>query len=286
MNDTNKNRISLEEESAEFFSKGKIDWKKSEAQVWEELSARTKKSEVKGKSVVISAFFKYAAAVILLLAVAGTVPFIYTKSVESPPGEHITAMLPDGSAVEMNAGSYIKYYPLKWSFERKIFFEGEAFFQVQKGKKFDVLSGNGKTEVLGTSFNVYSRDKKYKVTCFTGKVKVESVSNESVILLAGSHAEIEKGKLVVEKNINTDNIIGWKNNQFFFAGNPLHEVIDEIERQYAVTIKIQNELDNRNFAGNFPKKYSVEEVLDFVCKTMQVKFVKQSENVFLIVENS
>lgn len=288
MNDKNLHINNLEEKSAEFFSKGKINWEKSEAQVWEELLLLTQKNEVRGKSVVFTTFFKYAAAVILLLAIIGTIPFIYTKSVESLPGEHITAALPDGSTIELNSGSHIKYFPLKWRFERKVIFEGEAFFQVQKGKKFDVISKNGKTEVLGTSFNIYSRDEKYKVTCLSGKVKVEveSDSNESVILLPGTKAEIEKGKLVVEKNINTDNIISWKNNQFFFAGTPLHEVIDEIERQYAVTIKIQNQLYNRNFAGNFPKKYSVEEVLDFVCKTMQVKFVKQSDNVFLVVENS
>ena len=286
MNDKNIHSNNLEEKSTEFFSKGKISWEKSEAQVWEELSQLTQKTEVKGKLVSLYTFFKYAAAVILLLMIVSTIPFFYTKSVESLPGEHITAKLPDGSTIELNAGSHIKYYPLKWSFERKVIFEGEAFFLVQKGKKFDVQSKNGTTEVLGTSFNIYSRDKKYRVTCLTGKVKVESVTNQAVVLLPGSQAKIEKGKLIVEKNINTDDVVGWKNNRFFFAGTPLHEVIDEIERQYGVTIKVQNELNNRNFAGNFPKKYSVEEVLDFVCKTMQVKFVKQSENVFLVVENS
>jgi transmembrane sensor len=286
MNDKNLHIDNLEEKSSEFFSKGKINWEKSETQVWEELSMRTQKTEIKGKSTVLPRLLKYTAAVILLLVILGTVPFIYTKSVESLPGEHITATLPDGSTIELNAGSYIKYYPLKWDFERKVIFEGEAFFQVQKGEKFQVQSKKGTTEVLGTSFNIYSRDEKYRVTCLTGRVKVESGTNQSVILLPGSQVEIKKGKLVVEKSINTDNIIGWKNNQFFFAGTPLHEVIDEIERQYGVTIKIQNELYNRNFAGNFPKKYNVTEVLDFVCKTMQVKFVKQSENVFLIVENS
>ena len=80
--------------------------------------------------------------------------------------------------------------------------------------------------------------------------------------------------------------ISWINNQFFFEGRPLKEVIDEIERQYAVTIQLDPSLDNRNFGSNFSKKYSVEMVLDFVCKTMNLKFVKQSENVYLVVEKS
>jgi len=286
MNDKNSHINELREKSTEFFSKGKIDWDKSEEQVWEELSARTKRTEPKGKSIILPRFYRYAAAVILLLAIAGTVPFIYSKSVKSVPGEHVHVALPDGSTVELNAGSHIKYYPLKWFFQRKIIFEGEAFFQVQKGKKFDVQSKIGTTEVLGTSFNIYARNKKYRVTCISGKVKVETITKQSVILLPGSQAKVQKGKLVVEKKVNTDNVMSWNNNRFFFSGTPLHEVIDEIERQYGVTIKIQDELYNRNFAGNFPKKHTVEEVLDFVCKTMQVKFVKQSENVFLVVENS
>ena len=286
MSESNSHINELKEKSGEFFSKGKIDWDKPEEQVWEELSVLTQKTKPKGKSVALPRFYRYAAAVILLLLIVGTVPFIYTKSVESIPGEHVHATLPDGSTIELNAGSHIKYHPLKWFVQRKVIFEGEALFQVQKGRKFHVQSENGSTEVLGTSFNIYARKDKYRVTCITGKVKVETITKHAVVLLPGSQANLEKGKLVVEKNVNTDDIISWQNNRFFFAGTPLHEVIDEIERQYGVTIRIQIQLYNRNFAGNFPKKYTVEEVLDFVCKTMQVKFVKQSENVFLVVENS
>jgi len=90
----------------------------------------------------------------------------------------------------------------------------------------------------------------------------------------------------VKKMFEPENAIGWKNNQFFFANRPLIEVIDEIERQYAVTIKLAPELNNRNFGSNFSKKHSVEEVLDYVCKPMNLKFVKQSENVYLVVEKS
>ena len=57
-------------------------------------------------------------------------------------------------------------------FSRKVSLEGEAFFEVNPGKKFEVVSKFGKTIVLGTSFNIYSRNSSYQVTCMTGKVKV------------------------------------------------------------------------------------------------------------------
>lgn len=287
MNDKNLHISNLKEKETSLFLGGKINWKKSEAEVWNELSRKIEDGPTVKKISFIPTVIKYAAAAIVFLLVGlSAATFFYSKTIESLPGKHMVAELPDGSVVDLNAGSTVKYYPLKWKFERKIEFEGEAFFDVQKGKQFEVESLNGITRVLGTSFNIYARNDQYRVTCFTGKVKVVSNSNESVLLYPNSYVEIKKGKLVVKTKIKTENVVGWINNQFFFAGCPLKEVIDEIERQYAVTIRLQPELNNRNFSSNFSKKYNVEEVLDFICKSMQIKFVKQSESVFLIVEKN
>ncbi len=286
MSDSNLHIDKLEEKSAEFFSQGKIVWSKPQEQVLPHSAQLAQLPEQKTRLFVFTPFLKYTIAVFVLLVLTGTAPFIFQKTVTSFPGEHVTVELPDGSEITLNADSYLKYYPLKWKFQRKIKFEGEAFFQVQQGKEFWVESENGTTEVLGASFNIYTRDKNYRVTCLTGKVKVNAGEKTPVILTPDSQGDLINGKTTVSKNLNANDIISWKNNRFFFSGNPLHEVIDEIERQYNVTIKIQNELYNRKFAGSFPKKFTVEEVLDFVCKTMRVKFVKQSENIYLIVQNS
>lgn len=287
MNDKNLHSNHLEEKNTAFFSGGKIHWEKTDAEVWAELSEKIQNQPSRKKIQLFPKMVKYAAAAAIILAVTlGAVTFSYQKTVVSLPGEHLTARLPDKSVVLLNADSKIKYYPLKWRLERKVFLEGEAYFEVETGKKFSVVSKKGITEVLGTSFNIYARNEKYRVACLTGRVQVTSNKQNQVVLEPGSKAALENGRFVVQKNHNVENIISWKNNRFFFAGTPLKEVIDEIERQYGVTIQIEEKLDNRNFAGNFPKKYNVEEVLDFVCTAMQIKFVKQSENVFLVVENS
>ena len=287
MNDKNRHNEELTEDEQVLFRDGKIAWEKTPDDVWAELE---KKISQKPKDHVVSMqhrIIQWSAAAILVLLVGllGVVSN-YSVEVESVPGEHKLAMLPDGSSVELNAGSNLTYYPLKWRYERKLRLEGEAYFNVKKGKKFYVISELGTTEVLGTSFTVYSRDDQYRVTCLTGKVKVESGKDKEVILLPNNHAELEEGKLVVKEMFKPENALGWKNNQFFFEGRPLKEVIDEIERQYAVTIQLDPNLNNRNFGSNFSKKHSVEEVLEFVCRPMNLKFVKQSENVYLVVEKS
>lgn len=276
----------LKEESAEFFSKGKVAWKKSENEVWEDISVKMKPAP-KGRKVTLAKAFKYAAAAVVFLAVSfGATTFLFQKTVSTMPGEQASVLLPDGSEIELNAASTIKYFPLKWKFERTVKFSGEALFKIEKGDNFEVVSEHGTTRVLGTSFNIFSREEKYQVTCLTGKVKVSSFNKESVILLPNSQVELENGKLVLQNNIQPENAVDWINNQFFFPGTPLKEVIDEIERRYGVTINIATELEKRNFAGNFQKMYNVEQVLNFVCKTMGIQFQKQSENVFLIVEKS
>ena len=287
MNDKRLHSNKLEEKSSEFFSKGKIEWDKPEADVWAELeSSITKKPAGKSISFFPKMVKWSAAAVVAVLLGFSALTFLYSKTIVSQPGELVVAELPDGSTVEMNAGSTLKYYPLKWMYKRKLQFAGEGFFNVQKGKRFEAESENGSTRVLGTSFNIYSRNNQYRVTCLTGKVEVVSKTNESVFLNPNNHVEIEDGKFVMKKENKAENYVSWKNNQFFFAGRPLKEVFEEVERQYGVTIQLPPKLYNRNFASNFSKKYNVEEVLDFVCKSMQIKYIKQSENVFLIVGES
>jgi ferric-dicitrate binding protein FerR (iron transport regulator) len=90
----------------------------------------------------------------------------------------------------------------------------------------------------------------------------------------------------MKTNYKTEKATDWRSNRFDFAGRSLNEVFNEIERQFAVKIQVQNELKNRNFSSNFSKPDNVEEVLDYVCKSMQLKYVKKSDGVFLVEKNN
>ncbi|WP_321996920.1 FecR domain-containing protein [Draconibacterium orientale] len=286
MNDKNIHSDPLNDFEKDFFGRGKINWEKSEADVWNELQVKMDKNPAKEVHLRNSWVQWAAAAVVLLILGFGAVISSWQKTIECRPGEHLVAALPDGSSVDLNAASKLVYNPLKWKWERKLKFEGEGFFNVEKGSTFIVESNNGTTQVLGTSFNIYAREENYRVTCLTGKVQVTSPGNEKVILLPQNHVELEAGKLVVTKLFESEKAISWKQNYFYFAGRPLKEVIDEIERQYAVTIKLDPELNNRNFGSNFSKQHSVEDVLDFVCKPMNLKFEKQANNVYIVTAES
>ena len=272
----------IDAETQELFSRARVDWSTSKEAIFSE-KFEALLSEPKTKVVSFpSAIIRWSvAASILVLVGLTTIAFFYSKTIDSPAGSHLTAQLPDGSTVEMNAETSLKYYPWRWYFQRRVEMEGEAFFSVKKGKKFTVESRLGETTVLGTTFNIYTRDGNYKVLCLTGKVGV-SAAGKYVLLLPNQHAEIQSGKLVKTENISQpENIISWRENRFIFSSVPFSEVVREIERQYGITISSDLPLSG-TISVSFRKEADVDKILSMVCKPLGYSFVKNSDNNYKI----
>jgi len=136
--------------------------------------------------------------------------------------------------------------------------------------------------VLGTSFNIYARELDYKVTCITGSVKVKSVTGFETILKPNSKAEIQAdGKIKVVTDIDAFPEISWKKNIFLFTASPVLQVFSEIERQYGVKIETRIS-DSALYTGNFTKDQNVEEILEYVCPALGLKYNLLSEGKYLI----
>ena len=283
-----KPRFDFSENPLEALNKTHIDWGKSKEQIWAELQEKMEASEPAKVRVLISPWMKIAmAAAIALLVGISVIMQSYTKTITIPAGQHSRILLPDRSSVRMNAQSTVSYKPLLWKFSRKIRFEGEAYFEVQKGKKFEVISNNGKTQVLGPSFNIYSRNTNYEVTCVSGKVRVtESAGNKEVVILHGQKAALNaQGILDVQTGINTDQTLSWLENKLSFTSVPLQQVFEEIGRQYGVIILMPENLEN-TYTGTFRRNTSVEQALKLVCKPFNLKFSRKSKNEFIITRNN
>lgn len=255
---------------------------KSKKEVWDELSGLMENKQTSSITPTVT-FNRYTsrhrviyAVVALLVVLLATGAFIrfYTKTVTSGMGQQITALLPDGSSIELNAGSTISYHPYYWKWQRHVHFEGEGFFKVQKGKSFEVVSAKGKTKVLGTSFNIYSRKDEYKVTCYTGKVRVvNNSSGQSADIEPNQQAMIDNGHVIKQDKTNIENTISWRDGMFIFTAAPILDVLDEIERQYGVTIKTNEKL-KYNYTGNFTRDQTIEDVLHTVCLALNLTYKK------------
>ena len=266
----------------DFLRKVEVPFNQSKAAVWEQLSEKLDRQQVrKHRTLVITWNLALAATLLLLIGLTLVLRF-YSAKIQTPAGEHMVFALPDGSEVKLNASSSLTYYPWWYRFSREINFEGEAFFTVKKGRPFSVNSETGTTEVLGTSFNIYTRSKRYEVQCITGKVKVISPTQNEVVLVSDYSASIASdGQILVKKNPKSHASIDWTNNKFSFTSVPLYTVFQEVERQYNVTIQtgISAELI---YTGHFQGQREVEEVLELLCKPFGLHFEKISERKYLV----
>ncbi|WP_025742532.1 FecR family protein [Aquimarina pacifica] len=192
---------------------------------------------------------KIAASVIVVVGLLSLFFLPLDTVVRTGIGEKATIELPDASEVEINSKSFIRYSKKKWKKDRVVNLTGEAFFKVSKGSKFDVVTQFGKISVLGTQFNVKSREDYFEVACLEGLVLVAQVNQPDINLKAGNAIKIVKGQVYFEENSQSS--LNWMNNVSTFKSEPFGEVLKELERQYEVTFALDNIDVNRIFTGGF-----------------------------------
>jgi ferric-dicitrate binding protein FerR (iron transport regulator) len=227
----------------------------------------------------------YAASFLILLMM---IPLLYTRRVSASAGEHVSWRLPDGSQLTLNADSKVNYKPLLWPVSRGVSMKGEVFFKVVKGSGFTVKSDNGSVKVLGTSFNVYSRNDDFSVSCITGKVEVASSLPEEGVPFK---TVLEKGEGIAFRKESVPEIIpaasvatssSWVEKEFYFTNTPLEEVVKEISRQYGIDIEYK-EPAGLYYTGNFSMKGSPEEVITIITLPFSLSYEKV-ENGYKIVK--
>lgn len=173
-------------------------------------------------------------------------------SVETANAELVTHLLPDGSEVELNADSRIWINSKDWEKDRRVRLEGEAFFEVKKGSIFTVETSSGTVQVLGTSFNVFSRDSFLEVECFTGRVEVATSKGEPEILTAGLGVKTaSNNRLIPIFEIDTTTRAGWRTGKIDMDDVSLQRALDEIERQFDQQIEVQVSDSLRNKLYDF-----------------------------------
>lgn len=212
-------------------------------------------------------------------------------------GSKSTIELPDGSTVTLNSGSTLKYPSVFAAENRTVILDGEAFFDVKKNpsKPFLVKTKDITVKVLGTTFNVksYPDDNLTEATLVTGKVEIIrnndnsdlSKSQNTLVLAPNQKAvfyresdelalKVEEPKVetiereaplelkvLVQKEIKTENVISWKNNILVFNSEPFGDIIKKLERWYNVEVTLKyTKLSPVVFSGKFDKE-SVQEVL-------------------------
>lgn len=198
------------------------------------------------------------------------------NTLSTPRGGQYSITLPDGTNVWLNAFTSLRF-PVAFSNERHVFVDGEAYFEVAKNAKkpFIVELRNGeKIEVLGTHFNImnYEDEENQKITLVEGSVKVLNKINE-VILKPGEQAlSKNNGKINVNKNINVDHEIAWKNGLFDFENEKLTDIMRQISRWYNVDIIYPSSIPDGHYSGAIRRESNIQDVLKMLSLAGNVNF--------------
>ncbi len=238
--------------SLEKLLKSTQSFKAPEYDIHAELEKLQIQKPNKGKVVKISwtkSFLRVAAVFVFIMAGIFYFYLNASTSVETMMSEKQRLLLPDSSSVDLNASTSIAYKERLWKINRQVILDGEAYFNVAKGSKFDVETTSGTVRVLGTQFNVKNRENYFEVVCFEGLVEVNS-GVDSEKLLQGHSFSIING--VLNKSTDGNEISpGWINNESSFSSIPFRQVIQEFEIQYGVNVIVQDVDLNQLFTGKF-----------------------------------
>ncbi len=273
--------------SSEILGRTRIPFEKSEKEAWKEISNRMRSDqpvkESKTRFLHGSARIALAASLAMLISLTAFLR-LYRVTTECQPGERLSVELPDGSLADLNENTQIYVHPLWWRLSRKVYQEGEVFYQVKSGKKFTVQTAQGTTEVLGTTFTVLARNEKFTVTCHSGSVRVKNASaKRSVVLSPNERAELTLRENFEISKINVErNSPAWENRLLVFTSSPLRSVFDEIEDLFDVQIETPGKL-NFVYTGSLKTDQSADKIISLICRPFNLDYEKSSESEYTVI---
>ncbi|WP_299440212.1 FecR family protein [uncultured Aquimarina sp.] len=264
-------------ETAKKFSAPDYDIKSNQENLNEELSGRKR---ITTKNSYRKTFMRIAAIFVIGIGVYFSFFKEYDITFSTAVSENSTVELPDKSTVKLNALSSVRYNKENWAKERKITLNGEAFFSVATGKKFDVHTSSGVVSVIGTRFNIKQRDDFLEVICYEGVVSV-TIADQTKFLRAGDIVEHSSGNITEKKNHHLEP--QWISKRSLFYSIPYASVLKELEWQYGVTIKTKNIDPSILFTGNFVHS-DIQMALKSITIPMRLKYVIKNKTVTLYKE--
>ncbi len=227
---------------------------------------------------------KYAAGLAILLA---GIWFFFdqnqkTENIISLATENqvVEKTLPEGSKITLNKNSSISYPETFDKNQRNVSLTGEAFFEVQSNpnQSFVISTQNTTIRVLGTSFNVNSKDTSDSIIVTVDSGKVLFSANElEEELTPGSIGIFIKSKGMLSSNsvTNTSTYDFWRTKTLSFGGVSLSEAIDAIERTYQTSIKLSDpNLKACKISVVFQDE-TLENVLDIIATTLNLKVTEE-----------
>lgn len=248
---------------------------------WQKVASQTIQVPTKNKANI----FKIAAGFAAIFAIGSLLWFLTSSSTVEmlsyqTTNESKEITLPDGSKVTLNAYSSLQFPEKFTEDKRSVSMIGEAFFEVTKNpaKPFIIDINTTEVTVLGTSFNINSRDTATVVSVKTGKVKFGIKKGLQVELIKDQEAKYIARKDSITPTVTVDpNVFAFKTQMFYFENTALENVIERLSKAYHVNIKLDDKSwANYNLTATFERQ-KLDTVLDVIAETLNISVRKDGE---------
>jgi transmembrane sensor len=278
-----------------------------EKRLWRKIKQTTLKQ--RGKILYLPSWLSVGIAACLVLLIGyffvQTRPFPPTRTADSGSRKGIESIntsnsqqklvLPDGSTATLGKNASIivdQHYGRRL---RKVFLQGEAFFEVERNAKqpFLVYSGDLVTEVLGTSFSIkpQPQSKTIEVAVRTGRVSVytnETLPNkkrQGLILSPNQKAVFNiDSKTIQEAIVDVPQVLvpDLPKSDFQFEDTPLANIASTMQHAYGIEIVLLNaNIRECKFTGNL-NGLGLQKQLDLVCGSFNLAYEIRGTSVFIL----
>lgn len=198
-------------------------------------------------------------------------------------GGQYELQLPDGTHVWLDAATTLRYPTVFNGARREVELEGQAYFEVAHRREAFIVHTKGKTDIqdLGTAFNIRSYpDENFAATVLQGSARV-STARSSEVLRPGQQVGRRGDELVRVNDVDTSNIVAWKNGQFSFDGADITSILREVSRWYDVDVTDHSHI-TQHFVMMVPRNVPVSVLMRALERTNKLHYHIQGKN--LVIE--
>lgn len=191
--------------------------------------------------------------------------------------------LPDSSEVWLNAQSELQYEAGFRGEERRSTLKGEAFFSVRRNEQhpFVITTGETRTRVLGTSFNVraYEAEDEISVSVASGKVSFGTMERQ-VALVAGEQGVFSNaGQTVQKAAAGESNANAWQTGRLVFDNRELTDVAQDLSRYFGISVSFSDpKLARCHYSGSFDHP-ELSYALEVIAATVNMTYTLQGSQV-------
>lgn len=205
-----------------------------------------------------------------------------------PKNQKKQIKLSDGSLVWVNADSKLSYPKSFNGKKREVYLDGEAYFDVHHdaAKPFIVHTANLQTTVLGTAFNINTKNGPDKIVITVTRGKVSVADGNRVIGVITPNSQITFNKINhqhIQQIVNAKETIAWQESDILFDEITFEKAAQLLQKRFKVVIIFNNEkLKKCQFSGIALKNKSLEEILNVICAFNKATYHYDTEKNIII----